>query len=151
MSFRSPLLIAAAIIALPGAAIAQGTAPARPAPAAPAAPAASAPKEVTQAQIEDAAFDMRVLVSAMQSDKVEGPAKDALFQCIYQNSFGNISTAISDAIGKVTLENGAKIDRRNPDQVLGVMVRVCGFQPQAAAPAKPATPAAPARPAPTGR
>jgi hypothetical protein len=107
-----------------------------------AAPAVALSKE----QIEQVAFELRVLVSALNSDKVEAPVKEALSQCIYNNSFAKIS----ETMGKVIAENKGKVELRNADQMLFIMVRVCGYDPQKAAAvgAKPATPAPqPARPA----
>jgi len=153
MRMNSSILIAAALL-VAGPALAQTAAKpaAKPAPAT-TPPAASAPAgQPSKDQLEDAAFDMRVFVSAMASDKVEGPIKDALFECIYNNNFGKIS----DGIGKVAAQNPDKVAKRNPEQILGVMASLCGYRPKPAeagaapaapAPAKPAT-AAPAKPAP---
>ncbi len=129
-----PLLAASLTLAAP--ALAQ--APAAPAPAA----------QPTKEQIEDAAYEMRVFMSALQSDKIEAPAKDALFQCIYSNSFAKLS----EAIGQVAAQNVGKFEKRNADHVLSVMLRVCGFTPQpAAGAATPApAPATPATPPPAG-
>ena len=125
-SLAAALLLAAA----PGAALAQGT-------------AAKAPA-LTKAQIEDIAFRLRVMVSALQSDKVDAQAKEALSQCIYNNSFAKIN----ETMGKVIAENTGKVDKRNADQTLFIMVRVCGYDPAKTAAAKPgATPAKPATPA----
>ncbi len=87
---------------------------------------------------------MRVLISAMGSEKVEAPVKDALFQCLYQNDFAKIS----DAVAKVIAQNPNKIAKRDPDQILGVLAGICGYRPKAAAGAAAPAPAAPARPAP---
>ena len=143
------LLIATAALALAGTqapATAQGA-------AAPPASAAKTPVP-TKEQLEDAAFEMRVLISAMGSDKVEAPVKDALFQCLYQNNFGKIS----DAVAKVIAQNPNKIAKRDPDQILGVLAGICGYRPKEAAatpapgtPAKPAAPAKPAGPTTQGR
>ncbi|MBO9582337.1 MAG: hypothetical protein J7498_15725 [Sphingobium sp.] len=136
MRAGSPLLLAAAtLLAASNAPVsAQTTAPK------PAAPATQPTKE----QIDDAAFQMRVLVGAMNSDKVEAPVKDALFECLYQNSFSKIS----EGIAKVIAQNPDKIAKRDPTQVLTVMAGICGYRPKpadaAAAPAKPAP--APAKP-----
>jgi hypothetical protein len=139
MPSRSPLLLAAvtAFFLQNAPASAQGTAAK---PAAPAAPTAQPTKD----QLDDAAFEMRVLVSAMNSDKVEAPVKDALFECLYQNNFAKISEAIS----KVIAQNPNKVAKRNPDQILGVMAGVCGYRPKAPAAGATPAPAAPAKPAP---
>ena len=100
------------------------------------------PAQPTKEQLEDAAYEVHVLISAMQSDKVEAPVKDALFECLYQNSFAKIS----DAIGKIIAQNPDKVAKRNPDQILGIMAGVCGYRPKDAAAAAPAPGAAPAKP-----
>ena len=136
MRARSTLSAAAALLL----AAAPGLAQAPAAPTVPKPPAA----QLTKAQIEDVAYEMRVLVSALQSDKVDEPSKEALSQCIYNNAFSKIS----EAMNKVVADNAGKIDKRNADQMLFVMVRVCGYDPQKAAAAKAAPgAAAPARPA----
>jgi hypothetical protein len=84
-----------------------------------------------RASVERAAFNFKLLTSAMQSDKIPGPVKDRLFGCIYNNSLGKIS----EAMDKVIAENKGKIVRTNPDQMIAVMAGVCGFRPQAPAPA----------------
>lgn len=139
MRAHSPLLLAAvmAFLVQNAPASAQGTAAK---PATPAAPAAQPTKE----QLEDAAYEMRVLISAMNSDKVEAPIKDALFECLYQNNFAKIS----DAISKVIAQNPDKVAKRNPDQILGVMAGVCGYRPKAPAAGATPAPAVPAKPAP---
>jgi hypothetical protein len=132
MMLRRPLVVAAglALAALPAPVLAQ------------AAGAAPKPGQLSKEQIDDAAFEMRVFVSAMNSDKVEAPVKDALMGCLYQNSFQKIS----EAIGKVVAQNPDKIAKRNAEQILTVLAGVCGYRP--AAPAAGAAPAAPAKPAP---
>jgi hypothetical protein len=82
-----------------------------------------------RATLERAAFNFKLLVSAMQSDKIPAPVKDALFGCIYNNSLGKVSQAMD----KVIAENKGKIVRTNPDQMIAVMAGVCGFRPQAPA------------------
>jgi len=136
MRTQGPLLLAAATALL------FQTAPvsAQAAPAKPAAPGAQPSKE----QVEEAAFQMRVLVGAMNSDKIEAPIKDALFECLYQNNFAKISEAIS----KVIAQNPDKIAKRSPDQVLGVMAGVCGYRPKVPAAGATPAPAAPAKPVP---
>jgi hypothetical protein len=139
MRTRSPLLLAAATAFLIQNAPASAQASAAK-PAAPAAPGAQPTKE----QVEDAAFEMRVLIGAMSSDKVEAPIKDALFECLYQNNFAKIS----DAISKVIAQNPDKVGKRNPDQILGVMAGVCGYRPKTPAAGATPAPATPAKPAP---
>ena len=151
MTMRSPLIASSlALAALHGPVFAQAAG----APAAPKLP------QPTKEQVEDAAYETRVMVSAMQSDKVDLAAKNALFECIYNNSMAKISTALA----KVAADNVGKYDKRNADHVLSAMLGVCGYKPKApeagttpATPTKPApaTPAKPgtqpAKPAPQGR
>ena len=126
------------------AALAQrGKAAAKPAAAAKpsaAAPAAAGSDGLTADEKDHAIQDFGVMSSAMRSDKVPDEVKSALMGCIYSNPLSTISNAIDGVIK----DNPGKVDRANPDQVLGVMAVVCGYQP----PAQPAagTPA----PAPSG-
>jgi hypothetical protein len=132
-----------------GAALASTPALAAPAPKAapkPAAAAAPAPP----AQVQDAMLYLKVLISALQSDKVEQPVKGALVGCLYNNSLGKIT----DAMDKLIAENPGKVSRDNPNQVLSAMVAVCGYRAEGAAPAAgpTATPTpAPKTTAPQGR
>jgi len=84
----------------------------------------------SQAQMERAAENFRVMISALQSDKVPQAVKGILFTCAYGNSFSQIS----EGTDKLITEK--KLDRKNPSQVLSAMAAVCGFRPEAAAPAK---------------
>jgi hypothetical protein len=97
-----------------------------------AAQAAKAPPAPSKVQLEKAALRLRVLMSALQSDKVEQPVKNALFSCIYSNSMAKISDGMDKAIAA---NKQVKVDTANPTQLLGVMAAVCGYRP-----AKPATP-----------
>jgi hypothetical protein len=135
-----PSLLTAALACLSTVAAAQNLTPQGPVPKPPVLPGTQPTKE----QIEDAAFEMRVLIGAMNSDKVDAPIKDALFECLYQNNFAKIS----DAISKVIAQNPDKVAKRNPDQILGVMAGVCGYRPKAPAAGATPAPAAPTKPAP---
>ena len=86
----------------------------------------------SKAQIADAAGVLRVITSALQSDSVEQPVKNALFECMYANPVSKIS----EATDKVIAANPGKIDRKDASQMLVVIAGVCGFRP--AAPAAPA-------------
>ncbi len=134
MRARGPL-IAVLSLAFAAPLLAQGAAAPKPA-----LPNAAQP---TKEQIEDAAYEMRVMVSALQSEQVEAPVKDALFQCLYNNNFKQVS----EAMAKVIAQNPGKVEKRNPDHMLGVMAGVCGYRPKAAGAAAPAGPV-PATPAP---
>ncbi|HKR91656.1 hypothetical protein [Novosphingobium sp.] len=113
-------------------------APAKAAPAAPASASAS------QSQEQDAMLYLKVLISGLQSEKVDQPVKGALVGCLYNNSLGKIT----ESMDKVIAENPGKIDKNNPSQLLGVLARICGYQPEAA-PAGSAP--APSGNAPSGR
>ncbi|MFZ2998472.1 hypothetical protein [Sphingobium sp.] len=86
----------------------------------------------SKAQIADAAGVLRVITSALQSDSVEQPVKNALFECMYANPVSKIS----EATDKVIAANPGKIDRKDASQMLVVIAGVCGFRP--AAPTAPA-------------
>ncbi|MGE4305603.1 MAG: hypothetical protein AB7E24_16420 [Novosphingobium sp.] len=92
---------------------------------------AAAPAKGTQSQAEvnDAMLYLKVLISGLQSEKVEQPVKGALVGCLYNNSLGKIT----ESMDKVIAENPGKIHKDNPAELLGVMVRICGYNPQAAA------------------
>lgn len=90
----------------------------------PAKPADVSPAE--RAKVERAAFNFKLLLSAMQSDKIPVPVKDALFGCIYTNSLSKVT----EAMDKLIAANSARINRTNPDQMIGVMAGVCGYRPQ---------------------
>jgi hypothetical protein len=98
-----------------------------------AAPAAGA--HAASPEVETAMLYLKVLISGLQSEKVEAPAKGALVGCIYNNSL-------------------QKISRDNPTELLSAMVAICGYKPTApatGAPAAPGAPATPQQPAPQGR
>jgi hypothetical protein len=124
-------------------------APAKSAPAKPAAaPAAGA--HAASPEVESAMLYLKVLISGLQSEKVEGPAKGALVGCIYNNSLQKIS----ESMDKVIAENPGKISRDNPTELLSAMVAICGYKPTApaaGAPAAPGASAAPQQSAPQGR
>ena len=117
MIARSALLMAAAAVAAP----AIGAAPAAP----------------TKAQLDAAAFHLKVLMSALQSKDVDQPIKNVLFVCLYENPFGKVS----DSTAKVLAGN--KLDPKDPNKVLTVMAGVCGLRPGGSA-----APPAGAKPAP---
>lgn len=79
-------------------------------------------------QVEDAMLYLKVLISGLQSDKVEQPIKGVLVGCLYNNSLGKIS----ESMDKVIAENPGKIHRDNPSELLSAMVRICGYKPTAA-------------------
>lgn len=83
----------------------------------------------SKAEVQDAMLYLKVLISGLQSEKVEQPVKGALVGCLYNNSLGQIT----DSMEKVIAENPGKIHKDNPSELLGVMVRICGYNPQAAA------------------
>jgi len=98
------------------------------APAKRAAPAKAASAPATpaeQAAEQDAMLYLKVLISALQSEKVEQPVKGALVGCLYSNSLGKITASMNQVIA----ENPGKIHKDNPSELLGVMARICGYQP----------------------
>ncbi|MEC3911354.1 hypothetical protein U5A82_13040 [Sphingobium sp. CR2-8] len=108
------LAIATLSAAVPTQAVAQTTAP-------------------SKAQLDSAAHVLRVVTTALQSDQVEQPVKNALFECLYSNSVAKIS----EATDKVIAANAGKVDRKDASQMLAVIAGVCGYRPAAPA-AKPA-------------
>ncbi|MCT2400042.1 hypothetical protein [Novosphingobium mangrovi (ex Huang et al. 2023)] len=95
-----------------------------------AAPAKAQPRAATgQSQVKNAELYLKVLISGLQSKNVEGPVKGALVGCLYNNSLGRIT----ESMDKVIAENPGKIHRDNPGELLSVMVRICGYKPDAAA------------------
>jgi hypothetical protein len=139
---KLPLLIAGslAFAATPALAAAPKKAPAKAAPAA----AAAKPAASGDPQAQNAMLYLKVLISALQSDKVEEPIKGALVGCLYDNSLGKIT----ESMDKVIAENPGKIHRDNPNELLVVMAQICGYQPApaGAAGAAGAAPAAPKQP-----
>lgn len=100
--------------------------------ATPAKAPATAP--VSKTQVQDAMLYLKVLIGGLESDKVEQPVKGALVGCLYNNSLGKIT----ESMDKVIAENPGKIHKDNPSELLGVMVRICGYRPQSAAANNPA-------------
>jgi hypothetical protein len=87
------------------------------------------PQQVDKATADKAAYNMKLFISAMQSDKIPGEVKDRLFWCLYGNSMGKVG----EAMDKVIVDNKGKINRTNADQMLAVMAGVCGYRPKPAA------------------
>jgi hypothetical protein len=114
-------------------------------------PTASAAANQPPAEVRDAMLYLKVLISALQSDKVEQPVKGALVGCLYNNSLGKIT----DSMDKLIAENPGKVSRDDPNQVLSALAAVCGYRPEGAAAGAPGasvTPApAPTKTAPAGR
>lgn len=101
--------------------------------ATPAKAPSKAPAPANKAEVENAMLYLKVLISGLQSDKVEQPIKGALVGCLYNNSLG----AITDSMDKVIAENPGKIRRDNPSELLGAMARICGYTPQTGASSAP--------------
>lgn len=138
-----PLIAVAAMLsATPALAAKAVKAPAKPAATAAAAPAG----EQAPAQVQDAMLYLKVLISALQSDKIEQPAKGALVGCLYNNSLGKIT----ESMDKLIAANPGKVSRDNPNQLLGALAAVCGYEPTAAAAAQPGATPKPTS-TPTGR
>ncbi len=113
-------LAAALLLALPaGPALAQAAKP---------RPSGVTPPPADKASLDKAAYNLRLLLSAMQSDKIPAPVKNVLFACIYSNSLAKIGEAMDKAISA----SKQQVDRGNADQMIAVMAGVCGFRPQQA-------------------
>jgi len=109
--------IAAASLALSGApALAAATAP------------AAAPATKADPQVEHAILYLKVLISGLQSDKVQEPVKSELVGCLYNNSLGKITTSMDQLI----VDNPGKINRDNANEVLSGLVALCGHKAGAA-------------------
>ncbi|MBT2185476.1 hypothetical protein [Sphingobium nicotianae] len=78
----------------------------------------------TPAQMQRVASNFNVLMGALQSKDVPQVVKNVLFVCIYSNPFGKISEGADKAI------DAKKVDRNNPNNVLGAMAGVCGLRPE---------------------
>jgi len=76
-------------------------------------------------QADRALLRFKVLYSAMLSDKVAAPMKQALFGCIYQHSIGEISARMDQVLAA---SPQAKFDPASPDQQLGLMAATCGYK-----------------------
>ena len=89
----------------------------------------SATTQPTRAQLERAAANLRIYVSALQSDKIPEAVKTALFACVYSNPFSKISEGTDKALA------ARKVSNTDPNMVVAAMAAVCGFKPgQMAAP-----------------
>ncbi len=88
-----------------------------------AAKAPAAAPVPTKPQLDRAAENFRIMISALQSDKVPQPVKSVLFVCAYSNSFSKISEGTDKVIDQ------KKLDRNNPSMVVGAMAAVCGYRP----------------------
>ncbi|SEQ71461.1 hypothetical protein [Sphingobium sp. YR768] len=104
-----------------------------PAPAWAQAPSRAAP---TKAQLDSAAYTLRIVMTALQSNEVEQPVKNALFDCLYSNSIGEISAQAD----KVIAANAGKVDRKDASQMLAVVAGTCGYRPPATKPAAKSAP-----------
>ncbi|TCM22273.1 hypothetical protein EDF56_101960 [Novosphingobium sp. PhB165] len=135
----------AVVSALLAGSLAFGASPVLAAAAKPAAKpaAASAAKPAPQPaapppEVQHALLYLKVLISGLQSDKVDEPVKGVLVGCLYNNSLSRISTAMD----KVIADNPEKVHRDKPDEMLSAMVAICNHSAQAApgqaAPGQPA-------------
>ena len=102
-----------------------------------------APK-LTDAQKEHGIETFRLIASAMQSQNVPDDVKSALMGCIYEN----LVCKISDTVDNALAANPGKVDRAKPEQLLGVIAQVCGYEPPAQGTTPPAAAAAKTPPAP---
>jgi len=105
---------------------------------------------LTQVQKDHGVETFRIIASAMQSENVPNDVKSVLMGCMYENPIGKISETVDSALAA----NPGKIDRTKPEQMLGVIAQVCGYEPPAAGAAAPGkAPATPGKPpaTPAGR
>ncbi|HWJ68846.1 MAG TPA: hypothetical protein VNS79_02185 [Sphingobium sp.] len=114
---RLSILLACALAgAIPASALAQAKS----------TPPAAVP---SKAEIDRAASNFRVFLSALQSDKIPEVVKSALFACIYANTFSQISTNTDKLL------TDRKLDKADHNHVISAMAAVCGVRP-GQAPAK---------------
>ncbi|MET1754882.1 hypothetical protein ABVV53_05325 [Novosphingobium sp. RD2P27] len=117
-----PILCAgAALIAAPAYAAAPKGASARPA----------AGQKEAPAEVQHAMLYLKVLISALQADKLDQGIKGALVGCLYNNTLGTIT----ESMDKLIAANPDKVSRDDPNQLLQALAAVCGFQPEAPTPA----------------
>ena len=103
-----------------------------------------AAKEPSVAEQQHTLEYLKVLISALQSDKVEEPVKGALVGCLYGNSLRTIGLAMDEAISKAP----ASFSRTDPNNLLGLMAHVCGYKPEPGAVAGSPAPATKPKPKP---
>jgi hypothetical protein len=96
---------------------------------------------LTEDQKNHGVETFRLLASAMQSQNVPDDVKSALMGCMYENAIGKISQTVDSVIAA----NPGKIDRAKPDQMLGVIAQICGYEPKAGAATAPAAKSTPPR------
>ncbi len=87
----------------------------------------------TKAQLETALLRFKVMYSAMIAKNVPAPIKQALFNCIYQHSMGEISARMEQTLAA---NPKAKVDPANADQQLALMAAICGYKAPPPPPAK---------------
>ena len=109
------------IAALFGASLALAGAPAL-------AETATPPAKAADPQVEHAVLYLKVLISGLQSDKVEEKVKSELVGCLYNNSLGKITASMDQLIA----DNPDKIHRDNANEVLSGLVALCGHHAGAA-------------------
>lgn len=71
---------------------------------------------------------LQVLIGGLQSENVGDDVKGILVGCLY----GNTLRHISDEVDKVIAAN-PQLDRTNNSQMLGLIARICGYEPPAQA------------------
>lgn len=85
----------------------------------------------TKAELDNASRNFKIMLAAMQSDKIPDDVKGRLFICMYQVGFGEISTATDKLL------ESRKLDTTKPGEVIGAMAAVCGYQPKESAKTPP--------------
>ena len=110
---RAAILLA--MLALPGAALAQ----AKPAGRAPAV-AGDTPPLPSEAELQAATDTLSLIVSALNSDDIPANTKAGIMLCLYANPLGKIS------LGEAKVLTGDKtIDRTKAGQRLRVLAAIC--------------------------
>ncbi|MED5546497.1 hypothetical protein [Novosphingobium decolorationis] len=88
----------------------------------------AAPAQPKAEDVQNAVLYLNVMVSALRSEQVEEPVKNALVGCLYNNALGKIGTSVDGLIAK----NADKVHRDKPGELLQAIALVCGYQPEGA-------------------
>lgn len=97
------------------------------------APASSTPEQPTEQQIKDAGATFTLILNTMASDNAPEGVKNALFQCLYFGSIGEISAAATEVIAR-----NPQLQEMEPGQARAEAISAICRIPASDAPAAPA-------------
>ncbi len=86
----------------------------------------------TEQQQQNAMQYLQLLIAGLQSEEIGGDVKTVLAGCLYSNSLRTISEEMDTVIAA-----NPELNREDPAQMLGVMARICGYEPPAQPSAAP--------------